>query len=318
MADEIPLGAAKMLPAPPAGWFEYGYALLWNGDLAMVRCSRDIRAEYGRWQDEQQKGSVHAPPTPEGERLRLSTFDGSLEAGAIEVPSGRWPKVDRLADGRWLVASTQANPDNARLYAADGTPAGTFAIGDGILHIRCAPDGTIWVGYFDEGVYAGANEDGSWPISSSGVAHLGSDGSVLWRFNDESRAGLYVDDCYALALDGNTLWCCPYTDFPIVRVEDGAVRHWRNEVTGAAALAVDGEYVLLAGGSRSNAGRIALLQLGNDAADKIGEWQFRPPERGVARLLQGQGATLHMVGQGSWTKLSVSTLRAALKAASTG
>src|SRR5258708_25693956 len=112
MADEIPLGATTMLPAPPAGWFDYGYAVLWDGDLALVRCSRDIRAEYGRWQDEK-TGLMHAPPTVEGERLRLSTFDGSLETGAIEVPSGLWPKVDRLADGRWLVASAQANPGNA-------------------------------------------------------------------------------------------------------------------------------------------------------------------------------------------------------------
>ena len=39
---------------------------------------------------------------------------------------------------------------------------------------------------------------------------------MLWRFNGEERADLFIADCYAMALDGNTLWACPYTDFPIV------------------------------------------------------------------------------------------------------
>jgi hypothetical protein len=317
MNDEMTLGTTTPLPVPPAGWFDYGYAVLWNGNLAVVRTDRDTHTEYGRWRDQGQGGDLHAhQPNLRDGRLRLSKFDGYIEIGAIEVSAGHWPKVDCLADGRWLVASSRAAPDenNARLFAADGTPAGAFAMGDGIEHIRCATDGTIWVGYFDEGVFSGPNEDGSWPISSSGIARFGPDGSVLWRFNGEERADLSIADCYALALDGNTLWCCPYTDFPIVRVEDGAVDHWRNEVAGAWALAVDGDYVLLAGGYNDKSERIALLRLGSDRAHQIGEWRFHPPERNAARLLQGQGATLHIVGQGRWTKLSLATIRAALKA----
>jgi len=152
-------------------------------------------------------------------------FDGSVESGVIEVPAGLWPKVDRLADGRWLVASSTPDGNNACLYAADGTPVGSFAMGDGIAHVCCAPDGTIWVGYFDEGVFAGPNRDGSWPVSSSGIARFGPNGDVVWKFNCEERADLSIDDCYALALDGNTLWCCPYTGFPIVRVKGDVVDH---------------------------------------------------------------------------------------------
>src|ERR1700677_4471504 len=109
-------------------------------------------------------------------------------------------------------------------------------MGDGIAHIRCAADGTIWAGYFDEGVYSAPNKDGSRPISSSGIARFGPDGRVLWRFNTHERPDLPIADCYALTLDGNTIWTCPYTDFPIVRVEDGLVAHWRNDVVGASAL----------------------------------------------------------------------------------
>lgn len=308
------LGMTTVLPAPPSGWFDYDYAALWNGDLALVRTDRDIHREYGRWREEVQGGDIrgYRPDLWDG-RMRLSSFDGSVEVGAIEVPAGHWPKVDRLADGRWLVvASGWAAPteNNARLYAADGTPAGAFAMGDGIAHIRCAADSTMWAGYFDEGIFSGPNKDGSEPISSSGIARFGPDGSVLWKFNGEARANLPIDDCYALALDGNALWCCPYAGFPIVRVECGVVGHWRNEVAGAKALAVDGDHVLLAGGYGDKSRRLALLRLGNDRALQVGEWHFQPPERNAARLLQGQGDTLHIAGQGRWTKLKLTTLRA--------
>ncbi len=227
------------------------------------------------------------------------------------MPAGDWPKVDCLSDGRWLVASSWAAPDevNARFFAADGTPAGAFAIGDGIEHIRCAPDGTIWVGYFDEGVFSGRDKDGNWPVSSSGIARFGPDGGVLWRFNGEERANLFIADCYSMALDGNTLWACPYTDFPIVRVKDGAVGRWANEVAGARAIAVDSDYVLLAGGYSDNSDRMAFLRLGTDRAELVGEWRLPQRERNAAHLVQGQGATLHIVGPAGWTKLSLAATR---------
>lgn len=316
MNDELALGTTTLLPAPPAGWFDYGYALLWDGSLALVRTDRDIRTEYGRWQDRWQGGDLHArQPNLRDARLRLSKFDGAVETGAITAPAGHWPKVDCLADGRWLVVKGRAAPkeSNARLYAVDGTPAGAFAIGDGINHIRCAPDGTIWVGYFDEGVFCLPDKDGGWPVSSSGIARFGPDGGVLWRFNGEERADLFIADCYSLALDGNTAWCCPYTDFPIVRVKDGVVDRWRNDVAGARAIAADGDYVLLAGGCNDNSDRIAVLRLDSDRARQVGEWRCRLPERNAAHLLQGQGEILHIAGQGRWTKLSLATIRATLK-----
>jgi hypothetical protein len=301
MAKSIPL------PAPPTGWFDYDYAVLWNGDLALVRSDRDIHAALGHWRDQQQSGDIHAPePNLLGARLRLTAFDGKAESNPIEVPACGRPMVNRLSDGRWLVASTQAtaNESNAHLYGADGAPDASFAIGDGIQHIQCGADGTIWVGYFDEGVF-------SHPISSSGIARFGPDGRVLWKFNDQDRAGLFISDCYALTLDESTVWCCPYTDFPIVQVELGAVKHWRSEVAGAVALAVEGDLVLLAGGYRDQSERIAMLRLGDNQAHQIGEWQFHRFDRNAAWLLQGRGGTLHIVAQGNWTKLSLAAIRAA-------
>jgi hypothetical protein len=316
MSDELALRTTVPLPAPPVGWFDYGYALLWNGNLALIRMDRDVHTELARWHVQVQGENLLAPhPDLRDTRLRLSKFDGAIEIGAIEVPAGRWPKVDCFPDGRWLVASGRAAPDeiNARLFAADGTPVGAFAVGDGIEHIRCAPDGTVWVGYFDEGVFSGPAKDGGWPVSSSGIARFGADGGVLWRFNGEERADLFIADCYAMTLEGNTLWCCPYTDFPIVRVKDGALDRWANDVAGAKAIAADGDYVLLAGGYTDNSGRIAILRLGSDRAQLAGEWHSQLLKRNGAHLLQGQGATLHIVGQAGWTKLSLAAIRATLR-----
>ncbi len=318
MSDETRLGTTIPMPVPPAGWFDHGYALLLDDNLALVRTDRDVHAEHGRWWEEVQGGRFHAdPPDFRNVRLRLSQFDGSIETGVVELSAWPWSKVDRLADGRWLVASSRAAPDekNVQLFANDGASAGAFAIGDGVKHIRCAADGTIWVGYFDEGIFSGSgpDKDGGWPISSSGLVRFGPDGSVLWRFNSEERSHLFIADCYALALDGNTTWCCPYRDFPIVRIADGRIDYWKNEVTGADALAIDGDYVLLAGGHKHHAERLALVRLGNDVAQQIGEWRFKPPKRSAARLIQGQGATMHIVGEGAWTKLNLAWMRAAVK-----
>jgi rieske iron-sulfur protein len=96
--------------------------------------------------------------------------------------------------------------------------------------------------------------------------------------------------------------------------QDGEVRHWANGVSGAKALATDGDHVLLAGGYGDEAGRIALLHLDDEQAQQLGELRLQPPQRGAARLVQGHGATLHIVEQGRWAKLTVAAARAMLEA----
>lgn len=303
-------GTTIPLPEPPAGWFDYRYALLMDGTLAVSRTDRDIHAEFAAWRSQALTDRAFPPA-----RARLSTFDGISERPAFDVPLCLVDAVDRLADGRWVLVSARAAPGeaNARLYAPDGTPSGSFAVGDGVSHLRCAPDGTIWVGYFDEGIFCGLNEDGSWPISSSGIARFAPDGTFLWRFNTEERTDLSIADCYALALDGNAIWSCSYTDFAVVRVDGGQVHHWPNTISGAKAMAIEADHVVLAGGYKNEAGRIALLHLEAARARHLGDIQLEPL-RGVPRLVQGQRATLHFVGEGCWRRLTVSMAHAALGA----
>lgn len=295
------------LPRPPEGWFDYGYAVLCSGELALLRTDCDIRGALARWRNEIVKSGITGQrPSLGKSRLRLSAFDGAKESVAIEVPAGHWPKVDRLPDGRWLVVSDPPEPPydiDARFYAADGAPVGTFAMGSYMTHVQCATDGTIWAGYFDEGVFGGSD------IAGAGIARFDGEGQVIWRFNDQAGSDLSVDDCYALALDGATLWSCFYSDFPIIRVAQGRVTHWRNELSGARTLAVDGDHVLLVGGYKENSSRLALLHLVDGEASLEGQWRFAPPDRGNAGLVQGRDGILHIIGGGQWRRIAVATLR---------
>jgi len=289
--DIIP-GLVAPLPRPPDGWFDYGYAVLSNGELALLRTD---------------EGIIGQRPGPAKTRLRLSTFDGAKESAPIEVPAGRWPRVDRLPDGRWLMVSPPIEPPHdldARFYALDRAPSGAFAMGGYLTHVQCATDGTIWAGYFDEGVFGGSD------IAEAGIAQFDGEGQVIWRFNDQAGGDFSIDDCYALALDGATLWSCFYSNFPIVRVAQGRVTHWRNEIAGAKTLAVDGDHVLLAGGYKEESSRLALLHLADGEARLKGQWRFAPPALDRARLVQGRGGILHVVGSGVWRRIAVATLRA--------
>ena len=314
MSDNSALGLFSSLPTPSPGWFDYQYAVLSDGYLAIIRTDIDIHAEYANWWDlVQQDNSARLRPDLWNRKGRIYTFDGSTEAGPVEVPLRFSPAFSRFPDGRWLLADPRSDEgdQNARLYDAAGHELAAFNLGDGIAQMLCAPDGTIWVGYFDEGVFSGPNTDGSWPVSSSGLAQFDSAGSVLWGYNSQDRPSS-IDDCYAFTLAGNTVWSCFYSNFPIISVEGGKVRQWRNSISGARALAVEDEYVLLAGGYNEQAGRVALLRLAENEAELVGEIQISVRPRGTPGLTRGSGNTLHIVEGGIWRRLSVATVRRTL------
>jgi len=296
------------LPPAPAGWFDYAYVALADGRLAIGRTRRNIHLEYLReW--ESSKGGIFSrrPRKIWPDQLRLSIFDGKEESDAAIAPSGTHPIFDRTSDGHWLVASTRSREGerNARLYSADGTEQAALVLGDAIAHLYCAPDGTIWAGYFDEGVFGGPNQDGGWPVASGGIVQFDRDGAPLWLFNEHVGSDRQVDDCYAMTLAGDDLWACYYSDFPIVRIRGGQVTTWANDVGGAKAMAVDGDLILLAGGYSDDADRITLVRLERDSARPVGTMRFAPQARGVPSLAQGQGKLLHIIREGVWMRLSV-------------
>jgi hypothetical protein len=182
----------------------------------------------------------------------------------------------------------------------------SFAVGDGIEHLRCAPDGTVWVGYFDEGIFGET-------LGAGGIVQFNSQGVPQWSYNDHARGGQsYVDDCYAMSLDGAELWTSFYSDFPIVRIRDGHEKLWRSEITGAKALALEGDFVVLAGGYNPDENRIALLELTDGTAKLLGSYNDSALQG--AALIQGRSNVVHVVNDRTWRRVSVAEVRARLDA----
>jgi hypothetical protein len=297
------------LPKAPQGWFDYRYYVLSDGALGVLLADRHINTEYKAWAKLAGDPSTWVPrPDFWAGEARLYTLTPEGQSDLIPFPLVTFPELDRFPDGRWLVASSLGKPkrENGLFVAPDGRTLRSLPLGDAIEHLRCAPDGSIWIGYFDEGIFG---ED----LGAGGIAHFSTQGEPLWSYNKGKEvADSLVFDCYALALDGNDLWSCFYNDFPIVRVADGRETLWANSVAGAKALAVDGEFVVLAGGYRDDATRLALLKLGQEEASLIGSYDV--PEMANVELMQGRSSTIHFVGNGDWRSITVAEVRATLDA----
>jgi hypothetical protein len=288
------------LPRAPEGWFAYRYYLLSDGALAVVWTDRDVNAEYRAWMASGAKLhlSQRMPDFWDG-KAQLVLVTEAEASDPISIALVRYPIIDRFPDGRWLVTSARAgdNEFNAHILAEDGQPTGSFALGDGIEHVRCAQDGTIWIGYFDEGVFGNT-------AGSGGIVQFDANGQPLWSYNDSKAADQScIDECYALTLAGDEIWACFYSEFPILRVKGRRKTLWTNKVFGAKALAVDGAVVLLAGGYDEDANRLALVRLEQGEAKLIGA--FHCPEIENADLISGHSSAIHVVKNEIWTRISV-------------
>ncbi|KHS45926.1 hypothetical protein [Novosphingobium subterraneum] len=309
IAEAIPL------PATPEGWFDYGYTALADGRLALIRTRKDVHSEHMRWW-EAAKGGWRSPKYPKvwDDDMRLSIFDGSTESNVAVMPSGAHPIVDRMPDGRWLVAGSRADrgEKNGVIYSADGRKESEMILGDGIETLLGASDATIWVGYFDEGVFGGENKDGSWPVSSGGLVQFDATGRVFWSFNEQHRDEGGMDDIYAMTLVGDKIWACYYSGFPIVRISGGKPVFWSNSVAGAKAIAVKDDIVMLGGGYSDDANRITLVKLDGKSSHELGSLRYGKGTRGAASLRQGRGSVIHIVSDGVWSKVPVYKAAAAI------
>lgn len=297
------------LPPTPKDWHDYGYCVQADGSLALLRTSADIRYRVANSVKEQEKTGRYDYPQLWPCDLMVSLFNGKRESEPFIVRAHGPPTAGRMTDGRWLVAMWGPQ-DAARtggwLYDQRGRELGRFPLGYALGHLRCAADGTVWAGYVDQGVYAGRNDDGSWPVSTGGVVRFSSSGDVLWSMNADEASPVECDDCYALCIDrAGKAWTCTYTDLPIACIDEGAMRHWHNSQSGIDALATDGKHALLAGGYGSGKCQIALVRFAPKTAVRIAEWTFDLPSSSRASCVEGWGDTLHVVGDGQWRQYRV-------------
>lgn len=225
------------------------------------------------------------------------------------------PRVQPLPDGSFVIAGARCAcrdgvaERNAVVVGPDGAVRSAFTLGDGIEDIQTSPAGSIWVSYFDEGVFGNHGwEPGGRcsPLGGSGLVCFAAGGGVQWRF--EPPAGHdAICDCYALNVDGETAWAYYYTDFPLARIRAGRVRTWSTGVSGARAVAVAGGHVLIAGGYREQAGRALLGRLGEDAVRDLVQVEIVVPDGLSWTRMKpvGRGGTLHLCGDGRWFAVDV-------------
>jgi hypothetical protein len=164
------------------------------------------------------------------------------------------PLVQALPNGEFIVVGarcgwTPEGPErHALVVGLDGAIQHDGTLGDGIEHMLVDNSGEIWVGYFDEGIFGnfGWGNPGPEPLGSPGIVRWSPQFEKVWEYQGVDN--YWLADCYALNVDTDRVWACPYADFPIVEVDSYRVTvHQTTDVSGPRGLLVAGENVALIG-----------------------------------------------------------------------
>lgn len=188
----------------------------------------------------------------------------------LEATSNNFHCVQPLGNDKWLLVRGRASgpkDKNACVYDMQGQRLWSFHAGDGIEDVQATEAETIWVSYFDEGVYSGND------LGSAGLIRFSERGEVLFRYDS-----LYaphnvpvIDDCYALNVcSSKETWLYYYSDFSLVKLVDGKVEKSLHKmpVSGAHAFAVGSERVLFSG-SYNKRKSLFLMDLASKRAKEL-------------------------------------------------
>ena len=234
----------------------------WNGDIYVIvdRNSHEPPADSSR---PYFPPAVHDSPVMY-EILRVSPTG---VRSALVTDSTVFHHAQPLPEGFLLVGArcwwTPDGPDkNAVVCDHVGRVLRRFTLGDGIQDVRTTADGTIWVSYFDEGVFGnyGWGGPGPEPIGASGLVAFDPSGRELFHYDPSAAGTGMISDLYALNVADREVWAYFYTEFPLVRIRDGAYTTWSLGLAGAGALAVRFPHVLLYGGYERR-DRVCLVAL---------------------------------------------------------
>jgi hypothetical protein len=248
--------------------------------------------------------------------LRAYGHEGAVRTSVrvAELPV-EWPLVDVLADGSFLVVGARcrwrsSGPDqNALAIDQDGAIARTGCLGDGIEHLQVAADGSIWAGYFDEGVF-GSN---GW--LSPGPAPLGAAGIVRWSPEFEKEweldPGVGVADCASLNVAGDEVLACPWTGgHPVLRIASGTHRVFPTDgVSGVVGIVASGNRIGLIGG-HDDPSLLVVGSLVDGTFVESGRDVLRAPDGSSlpAWKLHCRGPVAHFFVDSQWFSLDLDDL----------
>jgi hypothetical protein len=185
---------------------------------------------------------------------RVHVHDGDATWWTAKL-AGRpvaYPLLELLPGGQILLVGARSRrfrdgtvEDNAHVFGPDGRHLRSFCLGDGIEHLGVDAAGTIWVGYFDEGVFGNLGWDE--PIGAAGLVRFDDRGHRLWTYQPVAGTDQIVD-CYALNVDARTVYAYYYSDFPLIQITDGRTHAYTpTPVRGARHLLVLRDQVVFVG-----------------------------------------------------------------------
>lgn len=251
----------------------------------------------------------------------LVSDDGALEQRSLEGLGVTHPFVQPTPDGELLIVAARSRwadggaEPNAWLVARDGSVRRQFCLGDGVEALQVTPEGRVWAGYFDEGVFGNLG----WglpgrpePLGGAGIVCWGLDGERLWDFSPPPGFDRIVD-CYAMSATGEEVWACYDADFPIVRLRvDAPTVGWDLGIPGAGTIASTGDRVGLVGGYQGDHDRLVVASLGAETAASrvlrlvMPDGAALPESAPVA----GRGRFVHAVVGGAWLRLDLDQVAA--------
>ena len=257
------------------------------------------------FRDSQAPESVSARVTVHGPELLSVVSIARLGLANFTVqplPGGRTLLVAHRC--RWRPKGADRN---AVVYDGDGSVLAKEVLGDGIGHVLADRSGHVWVGYTDEGIYGNygwGRPDTPEPIGSHGLVRWSPDLRPVWRHPGKASGYGFIDDCCALNVDGDTAWTCYVADYPIVRIHDGELIGWRNDIPFAAGLGIDGTRAALLGGR----GRLAVGELTSGRFHPAGDYRIvqrdGSPLSGHAQIVS-RGPILHFITDDYWSQLNI-------------
>lgn len=129
-------------------------------------------------------------------------------------------EIDMFSDGSLLIVQSRCLKDgtnierNARRYNPNGQLISAFTLGDGIASVQIAEDDTIWVSYFDEGIFGNFGWDQ--PLGSDGLVAYNIEGEKIWGACDFN-----IIDCEALnVVSSKEVYFYYYDDNFLVKLDE--------------------------------------------------------------------------------------------------
>lgn len=220
----------------PSDWRLAVVSIDWQGEpLVLFEEGRPPRPQP----DAGMEAMVKWMKTPPKRHHLLHWRDGIVSQVSFENPDSLLTTfhIQQFDDG-WILAEKRGG--FARICGHSGNTLRTLDLGDASQHVQTTPDGHIWVGYFDEGVYGGG-------IGSEGLVCFDSNGSSIFKYAEFAKQHdlPFIDDCHTLNVVGATVWVSYYTAFPLVSLKDFKLERVLGGLGANRAIAIRGDRIVI-------------------------------------------------------------------------